>query len=409
MKNQKKQGGFSLVELIVAIAIMAIIVLPLLRAFLVSAKTNAKAKGQLQATEAAQNVMETIEATSLDDLLTYFTSGPTDPDKLKFGESGRMRLEKDPTTGKYVTTLSTEKSAEGNYYFALQGVNDKDILLEVTANTDATDDGVVLNDQDIKKVTAISSDNDAICTFTKTAADILPDIWASYPDDIIGETSVTRNIEITIGEVTDPSIGRYTKVTTRHYYTWWGGSYPSSSTDSGFSDVVFDNSDDVSRQLNNIYLFYYPWYTSTMGNLTDNITINNTTGRDIKVFIVKQQTMKPEDMDSTQLASYQSKEASYRARINIVETLADSATTASTKLRTNFNENIYNGTSTTDPVIALNGNTWNADKISSDTLLAEGQERRLFDVTVTAYPSGAYTKHFDGITGYKPVNGGMVD
>jgi hypothetical protein len=180
-------------------------------------------------------------------------------------------------------------------------------------------------------------------------------------------------------------------VTTNHYYTWAGGSYPATSTDTDFSDVVFDNSDDKTRQLNNIYLFYYPWYTSTTGNLTDYITINNTTGQDVNVFIVKQKGD----------AATREKEEAYRVKVNIVETMSEGKSTASTKLRTNFNEDIsYEGDgvrslSTSNAILALNGNTWNADKISSNALLAEGTEQRLFDVTVTAYSSGAYGIMFD--------------
>jgi prepilin-type N-terminal cleavage/methylation domain-containing protein len=403
MNHQKKQGGFSLVELIVAIAIMAIIVLPLLRAFMVSAKTNASAKKQLVATEEAQNIMETIEVTSLDELLTYFNSTTVAAEDIKFSESVRTRLAQ-KSDGTYAAFASKDKSTDGNYYFGLKDVKvngfEMDVLLQIEANKDTNGNGVVLNDQNVTKVTAISSDNDAICTISQTPADI---------QGLIGLdslTGVTRNIEVTIGTVTDsdPSIGVYTQVKTNQSYTWAGGSYPATSTDTDFLDVVFDNSDDKSRQLNNIYLFYYPWYTSTLGNLTDYITINNTTGQAVNVFIIKQTESIPEEAKT----SYQLKDRNYRVKVNVVENVPVSATKASTKLRTNFKENIYGGTATTNPVIALNGNTLNADKISSDTLTAEGADDRLFNVTVTAYPSGAYP-YFKEKTIFKSVTGGMVN
>jgi prepilin-type N-terminal cleavage/methylation domain-containing protein len=413
MKKQKKHAGFSLVELIVAIAIMAVIVLPLLRAFVVSAQTNAKAKAQLRATEASQNIMETIEATSLDDLLAYFNSAPS---VVKFGESGRVRLDIDPTTGLYEVFTSTEKSADGKYYFALQSVSGKDVLLKVEANTDASGSGSSLNEQSISKVTAMSSDNDAICTVFKKPSEIMSDIITRYPEDVTGQASVSRYIEVTIADVTDSSSGKtYTKVTTNHYYTWWGGTYPALATDGDFSDVVFDNSDDDTRQLNNVYLFYYPWYTSTAGNMTDNITINNTTSRDVKVFIVKQQTVRKEALDLTQIADFQSKEASYRVNVNVVEPLAG-AGAASTKLRTNFDKDIFSDSDLTvsNATIALNGvilTGAESDKITKDSLLAEGTENRLYDVTVVTYPSGTYGSKFnvpdDEI--YMKITGGAVE
>lgn len=54
--------GFTLVELIVAIVILAIIVIPLLNTFVVGAKTAAKATAYGNATDAAQNLAETVQA-----------------------------------------------------------------------------------------------------------------------------------------------------------------------------------------------------------------------------------------------------------------------------------------------------------------------------------------------------------
>jgi prepilin-type N-terminal cleavage/methylation domain-containing protein len=419
MKKQKKQDGFSLVELIVAIAIMAIIVLPLLRAFLVSAKTNTKAKERLRATEASQNIMETIEAMSLDDLLTYFSTTPL---SIKFGESGRTRLYID-SEGKYRPTNSTEKSADGNYYFGLQGVNGKDVLLKVKANNSILSDGTNLNSQSVAKLTTISSDNDAICYITQSPSPIVLAIDSKDPDNEIIQREIARHIEITISEVTDPdpAIGTYTKVSTNHYYTWWGGTYPASVTDADFSDVVFDNSDNTSRTLKNVYLFYNPWYTSTQGNMTDYITINNTTKQDVNVFIIKQKS------DVTTFDS----EESYRVRVNVVETMAVGDSTAATKLRTNFDENIsfdltadddyvvHNLTTTgSNATIALNSviltGTTNQNKVSHQSLLSESVDNRLFDVTVTTYPSGSFNNEsekgcFGNSEYYMEITGGMVN
>lgn len=66
MRKLRNNKGISLVELIVTVAILAVIVLPLLRAFVVSANTNAKAKEKLRTTEVAQNIMEGFELESLE-------------------------------------------------------------------------------------------------------------------------------------------------------------------------------------------------------------------------------------------------------------------------------------------------------------------------------------------------------
>lgn len=67
--HKKNNKGLSLIELIVAIAILAVVVLPLLTAFVVSLKTNAKAKEKLRATEIAHNMMEGMEALSVKEIM----------------------------------------------------------------------------------------------------------------------------------------------------------------------------------------------------------------------------------------------------------------------------------------------------------------------------------------------------
>ena len=61
MKTKANQG-FSLVEVIIAIAILAIVALPLFSSFAQSVKTNAKAREIMNATNLAQNVVEDIKA-----------------------------------------------------------------------------------------------------------------------------------------------------------------------------------------------------------------------------------------------------------------------------------------------------------------------------------------------------------
>lgn len=62
--------GFSLVELLVAIVILGIVVAPLLHTFVTSASTAARARRLGDATLAAQNLSERVEAASLKGLIS---------------------------------------------------------------------------------------------------------------------------------------------------------------------------------------------------------------------------------------------------------------------------------------------------------------------------------------------------
>ncbi len=60
--------GFSIVELIVSIAVLSIVFIPIINAFLSTVRTNAKAQRMQNATAVAQDVMETVKRYSFEEL-----------------------------------------------------------------------------------------------------------------------------------------------------------------------------------------------------------------------------------------------------------------------------------------------------------------------------------------------------
>lgn len=62
MKIQRNDKGFTLVELLIAVSILAIAVVPMLANFVTSSKVNSKAKVTMNGTVVAQNIMEGISA-----------------------------------------------------------------------------------------------------------------------------------------------------------------------------------------------------------------------------------------------------------------------------------------------------------------------------------------------------------
>ena len=67
-RKQLNNDGFSLVELLIAIVILSIIVVPLLHSFVSSARTSAKARNTMHATAVAEDVMEDFEAYSIEEM-----------------------------------------------------------------------------------------------------------------------------------------------------------------------------------------------------------------------------------------------------------------------------------------------------------------------------------------------------
>ncbi len=80
--RQKRKGnsnrGFTLVEVLVAVVILAVVVVPLLNSFYTASRTNAKAKKLMDATTAAQNVFEELKAEKLDDFIHDHTATKTE-------------------------------------------------------------------------------------------------------------------------------------------------------------------------------------------------------------------------------------------------------------------------------------------------------------------------------------------
>lgn len=120
MKNQKNSKGFTLVEVLIAVSILAIAVIPLLANFVTSSRVNVKSKRTLNATTVAQNIMEGISAFGVESAIVQLEDQTASPVKLRFmpegmnvGNWGRAKFLTttspvlDPTTGMPMVDLNT--------------------------------------------------------------------------------------------------------------------------------------------------------------------------------------------------------------------------------------------------------------------------------------------------------------
>ena len=67
--------GFTLVEVIVAAAIMALVSVPLLHALTTAVNTNARAKEKMRATNAAENIMEDLKSMNVSEAVEKYSNG----------------------------------------------------------------------------------------------------------------------------------------------------------------------------------------------------------------------------------------------------------------------------------------------------------------------------------------------
>lgn len=73
MGKDNKNKGFTLIELIISVAILAIVTAPFLNSFVIAAKNNAAASAKQKVTNYSENVMEKFKATSFEMLTEEFT------------------------------------------------------------------------------------------------------------------------------------------------------------------------------------------------------------------------------------------------------------------------------------------------------------------------------------------------
>jgi prepilin-type N-terminal cleavage/methylation domain-containing protein len=262
---KKNNQGYTLVELLVALAILAIVIVPFLHGFVVSAQVNSKAKKVLRATTAGTNVMELLKSESMEKLLeeTYET---TDAD----GNAVTLKALSYDDTNKVYNFTFTDQTVDGTA-FRVEGTLDPTIYTNVDTNPD-TDDG--FNDaQDI--IYDMNSANNAFVVqstgMNSECANSLTSVSGQFDQ-------ITRTITIDI-----KNNGTTSTVFATIAYT------DGSSTVYGMKNQCVFSSAGSDEELENVYLIYEPGFGSgSGGQMKEYIEINNEDNYPVQVFLIKQ-------------------------------------------------------------------------------------------------------------------------
>lgn len=269
--------GLTLIEIIVGISIMAIIAVPLLHTFVTGAKTSMKSRTYSDATDAAQNIIEQIQANKTNVFLK-------NPNSIYTGAQYYAR-EGSETGGYYYTPLTGNsdlppKSTDKNYYIGIKnlksGESEFDALLIVDASSD-------LNNADV----SISNSMDAVIGMAGADDNVLARLrgeYGSYFDHPLTLSGFTR--EIVIDVIKDDSYynidisfiyrGSITYIDNEIVYTDNLRYTENGSTRISSTDSTAEGSPAFS-----VYMFFKAYYSDK-----DMITINNRAGSDFNVFLV---------------------------------------------------------------------------------------------------------------------------
>ncbi|MBR4581947.1 MAG: type II secretion system protein [Lachnospiraceae bacterium] len=120
LKKKSKNGGFSLVEVLLAICILGLVAAPVLQMFYSSYAVNAKSKRYLAAADLLQTTLEKVSSLSYENVTTPKASGSVVIQGAKeyYGYDGTNPVKKNVTYSgyKFIVELNfEEKTGSGKY------------------------------------------------------------------------------------------------------------------------------------------------------------------------------------------------------------------------------------------------------------------------------------------------------
>ena len=433
--------GMTLVEVMLAMVILAIIVVPLSHAFVSAARVNQDARRRLRITTAAQDLMEGMVANNLEELAysVYYPEIITESITGKPVNEGFDVIKRSLVTGAMnevrctsiasngaVTGLSNtnpasadeddhpcivstdagvtydfvKKQNNGKYYFALQNVtmeNDNpnlraDVLIEVDASayregsSSVSGNSALHNNTPIVDINGMDNTKDFI--FQEDVAMMLSDLNASYYTSY-NLTDMVTKIDVTLSKINDGGVDR----PKLHYHC----RLEAKNNSAHYIEDVQDYTG--LSEVRNIYLFYYPTYNAASGGsaVPDEIEFTNDGLYNNHLYILKQEN----DTYSGFIDSY---EQNYKCDVSINEN--DPGGKVLTSIRTNLDYNLYDISHNSGEMTKMsfpqatytyNGSVKDDDFWAAMTGDVGGSKKddRLYDFNIYVYEEGSIA---DGLT-----------
>ncbi len=418
MKNDKR--GETLVEILIAVTIMALVAVPLLHPFVTSAKTNAEARRIQYSTEYAETLLEKLKAENVSTVARIFSGYGTDKNgspidtsiaNCSFENGGEVYLpreyrlnegllsETDAGTGSVTAVQDSfdrvfttfRGQPDESYTFVLPQVNinelKSDVLIEYARDKSA-------------QITNIYSMNRSDCAYfaedsllNSTAGEHFEHATQEYASAGLAESALTKqeaidtmSKKITVAIEKD-SIAGNTTVTVK--YSMDIGAGLTHDVDRFYEEetVIFDNYSSGDT-LPAVYIYYFPLYGTSS---RDTITVQNESNIPVDLFLIAMNN------DKTTLFNKES----YRAKLELREDQNLSAATPATKVHSNVTDEKWTKSSN---VVRYSTSGWGV----SD--LGNADTRQLsYKVTITVYKHDERMfSTVDGVHCFHPENGKKI-
>ncbi len=325
--------GFSLIELLIAVCVLAIVVVPMLHSFVSSHRINAKSKQYMRATTLAQDEMEIFEREDLESLMDtskhdYTVTGPDSNGCYEFVRENISNDHSGASASRFDVSvkLDPERAASSDRYY---DTNNQELFY---MNTIGSADSAVYV-QNIRNATNPKSFDDTIYEYFSANKSPVGG-GSSWDIDKFNE-NIARRIKIRIyKENTGLNEATIVKVT-YEYVMCKDNVMPSGYQFYSEESVIFNNSaqgvDEEGKlpELKNVYLFYAPRYRGYSSPQSviypaaggerystneDWIYIENEAKLPVNVYIIRQDILK--DGSNTDI---EDTPVGYKPRIDIID------------------------------------------------------------------------------------------
>lgn len=323
--KKKKNEGFTLVELVIAIVILAIAVSPLLANFIQSSKMNLKSRKQLNALNLAQDIMEGMSQYTAQENADYFflasvsdNSILADKRVLPSGTtvtscSGQVATKSDPTLNniaspmpsdwtKFVYTVNGIQTAAGNYnnYDMTITIDSTSISTNVDAGAKTPQEiAEEINGKEYANIFQVDQYFDAVDTIKAEEEELAysnlrqnSTIPSTPLTDFVGKVERTISVNFTnAGTEADPDyavevVTTYKVLNTAKSSLGFTGTHADDA-----STTYVERSGNLSKAESkimprSIYL-YFEGLSGANATNREKIEINNTTNQPVIVYLIR--------------------------------------------------------------------------------------------------------------------------
>ena len=305
MRKELNNKGFSLVELMIATVLLAIIVAPLLHSFVTAGNTTLRSRQMGDVTLVSENIAETVEAIS--DLETLLKE--TDPNKYFAGATGKALYTYTEASGTYTPANASDIDFDTDkcFYLGVKGIQAGSSTFNAMIKLDANEyrnGSSDINDVDLTDYSNMdfvyaqgsvaSNPDDLSLEEFRTQVASLPNY--RYSDPI-------RTITLEVKEGLDSNNQPTGKIHALLYFDYEYTVYYETEDEEGNpvphtvtintshapEDLLTQGYDPALNgdRLPNIYIMYNPMYGDP-GETNDIIRIENKIKKPFKVFLVKE-------------------------------------------------------------------------------------------------------------------------